>query len=835
MIFKKIHLKILIAILVSTVKIGATLSAQTQISDPEKPVESIIRAIEANQPEKADSLLKIYFGKTPDALTKEDKAHFFDLQGDIFLKKYDYKNALESWIESLKIYRSANMRGKSGWLCIKIGDVFVRQEQWKEAEQYFTEARKDGEAENETLLQAEAGFALGKLFLHQKIIGTATDFFQNAIDLTVQSGDFQQMAEIATYFGKSLRALGDYEGSVFYLRKALDAHRATTGDENYLAGIFNEIALSLLAGGDIEEAMMYNQQAFQLRKKLEDPILLAESHKNFAAIFSSSGDEKKAKSHLDQSKIQLQKLEITAQNPDLWLELATLYKSIGETEAAYEAQSAYIKARDYFFNKEKATAILELNSRYQSENKTKEQQNEIQVLKLERSNARQIGWILALLLLVACVITGSLFYISKTQKRDNQLLQTKNELIEKQKTDLQEKNTRLDVLNKNLLKEIQEREALERSSFERDRFLASMSHRMGVPLNSITGLTYLLQKNNPRPDQFESLKNLQFAANHLTVFINDVLDYSKIEAGKLTLEELEFQPRDVFREIREQYESEGENKGLKMHFLYDPKIPKLLKGDPTRLNQILSNLLNVALKNAATGSISTYFELLEELGEEPILKIEINASGKPLEEKMLNSVFSNTADFQFLEQQNEQTFALTIAKRLTELQNGKLEISYQEGNTFKCWIPFKAADEKQPPATASENWTAQLSGNRILVVEDNKINQLVVSKILKDLGVEVSTANDGLEALEIIGTHSFDLILMDIQMPNMDGYRATSEIRNLADPVKKNTPIIALTASAFLSHEDKAKLFGMNDHVGKPFSPKELIEKIARCLSVRKK
>ena len=835
MIFKKIHLKILIAILVSTVKIGASLSAQTQISDPKKSTEPIILAIEANQPEKADSLLKKHFGETPDALAKEDKALFFELQGDIFLKKYDYKNALGSWIEALKIYRSADMRGKSGWICIKIGDVFVRQEQWKEAEQYFIEAQKDGEAESETLLQAEAGFALGKLFLHQKIIGTATGFFQNAIDLTVQSGDFKKMAEIATYFGKSLRVLGDYEGSVFYLRKALDAHRATAGDENYLAGIFNEIALSLLASGDIEEAMMYNQQAFQLRKKLDDPLLLAESHKNFAAIFSNSGDAKKAKLHLDQSKAQLQKLEITAQNPDLWLELATLYKSIGETEAAYQAQSAYIKARDYFFNNEKATAILELNSRYQSENKTKEQQNEIQVLKLERSNARQIGWILALLLLAASVITGSLFYISKTQKRDNQLLQTKNELIEKQKTDLQEKNTRLDVLNKNLLKEIQEREALERSSFERDRFLASMSHRMGVPLNSITGLTYLLQKNNPRPDQFESLKNLQFAANHLTVFINDVLDYSKIEAGKLTLEELEFQPRDVFREIREQYESEGESKGLKMHFLYDPKIPKLLKGDPARLNQILSNLLNVALKNAATGSISTYFELLEELGEDPILKIEINASGKPIDDIILNSVFSNTADFQFLEQQNEQTFALTIAKRLTELQNGKLEISNREDNIFKCWIPFKMADKKQSEATISENWTAQLAGNRILVVEDNKINQLVVSKILRDLGVEVSTANDGLEALEIIGTHSFDLILMDIQMPNMDGYRATSEIRNLADPVKKNTPIIALTASAFLSHEDKAKLFGMNDHVGKPFSPKELIEKIARCLSVRKK
>ena len=185
-----------------------------------------------------------------------------------------------------------------------------------------------------------------------------------------------------------------------------------------------------------------------------------------------------------------------------------------------------------------------------------------------------------------------------------------------------------------------------------------------------------------------------------------------------------------------------------------------------------------------------------------------------------------------------ERLSLAITKRLVELQNGKLEVQSIPGEStvFKILLPFKLSPEslKQVKDTTKADFS-HLAGNRILVVEDNKINQLVVSKMLRKLGVEVSTADNGLEGLEVFEREYFDLVLMDIQMPEMDGYRATAEIRRHPNPAKRDVPVIALTASAFLTEKEKAVLFGMNDHVGKPFSPEELMEKISACLRVYKK
>jgi CheY-like chemotaxis protein len=182
--------------------------------------------------------------------------------------------------------------------------------------------------------------------------------------------------------------------------------------------------------------------------------------------------------------------------------------------------------------------------------------------------------------------------------------------------------------------------------------------------------------------------------------------------------------------------------------------------------------------------------------------------------------------------------SLAITKRLVELQHGRLEIEniFGEATRFTVLMPFKKAFSVQNNVIQLDLTDySQLQGAKVLVVEDNKINQLVVAKILARNGMEVLTADNGFLALEMVESNNFDLILMDIQMPEMDGYRTTAEIRNHPSSIKQNVPIIALTSSAFLTEKEKAVLFGMNDHVGKPFSPEELLEKIISCLQVNKK
>jgi CheY-like chemotaxis protein len=261
-------------------------------------------------------------------------------------------------------------------------------------------------------------------------------------------------------------------------------------------------------------------------------------------------------------------------------------------------------------------------------------------------------------------------------------------------------------------------------------------------------------------------------------------------------------------------------------------------GDSARLNQILTNLLTNAFQHTDDGMVNSSVTVQEQTQKEVLLKIVVEDNDDNPDRVNLDDAFKpwkkNVADF---EGYDGKYLSLVITKRLIELQNGKLVVENKPGygTAFIAYLPFKLslqpAQKKEERAASSFGY---LSGSRILVVEDNKINQLVVAKMLRKLGIEVTTADNGLEALKIYNEEEFDLVLMDIQMPEMDGYRTTAEIRRHFDPAKREVPIIALTASAFLTEKEKARLFGMNDHVGKPFSPEELLEKISTCLKIRK-
>ncbi|RMF29093.1 MAG: response regulator, partial [Bacteroidetes bacterium] len=400
----------------------------------------------------------------------------------------------------------------------------------------------------------------------------------------------------------------------------------------------------------------------------------------------------------------------------------------------------------------------------------------------------------------------------------------------------------LDELNRRLVNEIADREAIEKSSFARDNFLAAMSHEMRTPINALAATTHLLLEENPRPDQIEHLRTLQFAANNLVVFINDILDFSKIEAGKLELDWRPFSPARVLKDIEERFQVPMQEKGLQWQARFDERIPSQLIGDPVRLNQILTNLVQASYNHTEEGEIRVEMHLLELTRSEATLEVLVSGSGKGLPADLLEGMFAQRKPSEEQEDiyadYSTASLSLAITRRLIDLQKGMVEVDNRPGHgtTFRVILPFKVAEEqdqalkKTSLQPAKQDTYADLKGIRILFVEDNKLNQIVVQKLLAKLGIEVFTADDGEKALQVIEEKDFDLILMDIQMPVMDGYRTTAEIRKHPDPRKRDVPIIALTASAFLSETEKAKLFGMNDHVGKPFSPEELLAKIRSCL-----
>jgi len=347
-------------------------------------------------------------------------------------------------------------------------------------------------------------------------------------------------------------------------------------------------------------------------------------------------------------------------------------------------------------------------------------------------------------------------------------------------------------------------------------------------------MTYLLLEDNPRPDQVENLNTLKFSSENLVTIINDILDFSKIESGKLELEEVDFDLKYIIKSIHHALSGSALDNGIKLQMKYDSALPKFLIGDPVRLSQILNNLIGNAIKFTSKGHVIIQVELKSSSEKEIEVLFSVMDTGIGIPENKLAAIFDN-----FTQASSDTTrnyggtgLGLAISKQLVELKGGKINVESIEGkgSHFYFSLTFKKSDQngKQLGFKQTENSnfiTHSLKGVKVLLVEDNKINQIVVGKFLSKWEVETDIAENGEEALKMVQNKDYNLILMDLQMPVMDGFEATRKIRALGGKFSK-LPIIALTASAVLEIQEEAFSAGMDDFITKPFDPKLLNSKI---------
>jgi CheY-like chemotaxis protein len=359
-------------------------------------------------------------------------------------------------------------------------------------------------------------------------------------------------------------------------------------------------------------------------------------------------------------------------------------------------------------------------------------------------------------------------------------------------------------------------------------------------MNAVVGMTNILLDEDPREDQVEYLSTLKFSANNLMTLINDILDFSKIEAGKIQIEKLEVDMRRMMHQLHETFKVSMAKNGVNILLEYENfDLDQNVICDPTRLTQIISNLVSNAIKFTQKGHVKIICSLMNVVEGHARIKFSVIDTGIGIEKSRQDEIFES-----FTQASSSTTrlyggtgLGLAITKRLVELQHGKIFVDSEVGvgSVFSFELNFELGKKLETtmfsrPKEDSSLARVGLKGRRILLAEDNKINQMVATKILNKWEVEVTIANDGLEALEYIKAEKFDAVLMDINMPNMDGYEATREIRKLSDDMKNSIPVIALTASAFSSVEEAVIQAGMNDHVGKPFKPEELFQRIVRAL-----
>ena len=365
-------------------------------------------------------------------------------------------------------------------------------------------------------------------------------------------------------------------------------------------------------------------------------------------------------------------------------------------------------------------------------------------------------------------------------------------------------------------------------------FLANMSHEIRTPLNGIVGLQYLMRQSLDDPKKLEAyLKKAEVSASFLQSVITDVLDMSKIESGQLELYPKEMDLRLLIEEVHILLENHVENKRLQFHVDCGEMKEPLVQGDALRVKQILTNLLGNAVKFTPEGgeiSLTVQQELSGGLANTVFQAADTGCGMSP---EFLQNIWRAFEQERRIASQNGTGLGTTLSKTLAEKMGGSISVESQLGNgtVFTVSIPFPMAkspsDENAADNTADTGWT--LKGKRILAVEDNELNRMIVVSILKELGCELTEAQNGQEALEVFETSSpdaFDLILMDIQMPVMDGYEATRRIRALPRPDAYTVPIIAMTANAFSEDIEKALASGMNDVATKPLDIKLLLKKM---------
>jgi signal transduction histidine kinase/CheY-like chemotaxis protein len=382
---------------------------------------------------------------------------------------------------------------------------------------------------------------------------------------------------------------------------------------------------------------------------------------------------------------------------------------------------------------------------------------------------------------------------------------------------------------KNTEKELNEaRIKAEEAIVEKAQFLSNMSHELRTPLNGIIGLTNILISEEMLPSQTNHLEVLKYSSDHMLVLINDILDFNKIEAGKVVLENDGFNLLETIEKMKSFFSWEASSKGLHFEVNANNILNRTVKGDVTRIRQVITNLISNAIKFTEKGFVIFSVEILEQLSEKQCtLRFSISDSGIGIENDKLEKIFESfgQADQTTIRKYGGSGLGLTISKRLITLMGSELKVESTPEKGSKFWFDLVldcSVTEQILPVQKNINDMVAFKKLAVLVAEDNPINMLVVCKMLEKWNVVVHKAKDGSEAVELVGKNKFDLILMDLQMPVMDGLTATKFIREKNNSI----PIIALTATTDESLTQNLHEKGINDIVQKPFVPEDLYNKI---------
>lgn len=565
-----------------------------------------------------------------------------------------------------------------------------------------------------------------------------------------------------------------------------------------------------------------------MKKEMGDNRGIASTLSNMGNIYQKTADYTRALDLYLESLAISRKLNLKDYIASNYLSLAETYERAGNYPKAIRYYKRHKQIRDSLLSDQQGKLIAEMQAKFELKEKDREiqlleQQNEITSLQLtEEQSKLKRQKTFRNILLVSILLTLIIFYLLYSQyvqkKKNNESLKQAVEQLKRSNKELSAARARA-----------------EKSEHFMEQFLANVSHEIRTPLNAVIGMTHLLMNTKPDKEQLKYLETVKFAADNLLVIINDILDLSKIQADQFTFESLPFRLVDVVDGVRATVTLRAEEKNIRLVSDFDPELPPYLIGDPTRLNQILLNLLNNAVKFTEEGTVRlSVKQQLRTLKSVNILFI-VEDSGIGIPEDQLSNIFDHfrQADPSTSREYGGTGLGLTIARHLVKLLGGNITVksTVGKGSEFSFELAYPIAGSSQrngKPLPTVE--AVDISGARVLLVEDNSFNQEVVMETLRGKVDQVDIAENGEQAIELVREKDYDIILMDIKMPKMDGFETTQYIRMKLSLPKEKLPIIAITANASRAERERCFAVGMNAYLSKPFVPEVLLQKLMQSL-----
>lgn len=709
--------------------------------------------------------------------------------GNLYYAQKDHAHALDAYQRSLKLSEAAGKKNVTLDNLLGIADVYAVTKDFAHALQYAIRAAAmaDGAGNKEAAGKALgiAGLAYYEL-ADGKSHGALPDTLQavpsatrlqrahyyldKAIDLQKETGDYEELAEAYEVLSKVQYAEGDKDGS----RESYKQH--TT----YLEGMYNQDKGTEVARKDMQ--YVFNKKQETLRQENEAREMAMQKEMQLSAL-QHEYEMKRAAATSEQERQRLQ----------------------------YEQE---LKQRQIAYDYEKKQARLE--ARAALEKASLEKDNALSMSKLREARRERLLYIAGIVLLG--VLTAGAYNRNSILKRNKKLLEDKNRQIAAEKENAERMRARA-----------------EESEKFKQMFLANMSHEIRTPMNAVSGMTEILLEKQPRTDQVSYLQAISKSSDVLLHIINDILDLSKIEAGKMELEKIDFSLADTIQQVKDTLSHKADEKGLQISIDIAGDVPPVLIGDPFRLNQVLMNLGGNAIKFTERGSLQFKVTNAGDTNDHADLRFEVIDTGIGIPADKIQNLFGN-----FAQVNNSDTrkyggtgLGLSISKQLVEMHGGSIAVEsvLNSGSTFFFTIRYPKGSAERLTARMQQEQKADgsaLNGLRILLVDDNEYNRMVVQETLAlKADVMIDMAVNGQEAVDAVSNNTYDVVLMDVQMPVMSGIDATRAIRTQLPSPKKDVPIIALTASTMREDIDKCLNAGMNSYVPKPFKAWQLISTLA--------